>query len=98
MKELEKDGKDPSLVVEFIPATEYSENLTGKIKSISPTALADQELGSIYEIIVTPDDKDKIPNLAIRAEVSAKIHCGKRSLGYCMFGDVIEFVQIYLGF
>lgn len=31
----------------------------------------------------------------IGAEVRAKINCGKRSLGYVLFGDVIEFCQKY---
>ena len=29
----------------------------------------------------------------IGAEVRSKISCGKRSLGYVLFGDVIEFVR-----
>ena len=28
----------------------------------------------------------------IGADVRAKIHCGEKSLGYVLFGDVIEFL------
>lgn len=93
MKRLRDAGEDDALTVEFIPATSYDKTFTGKIKSISATAMADQELGSVYEVIVTPDDVNEVPNLAIRTEVSAKINCGERSLGYVLFGDVIEAVQ-----
>jgi hypothetical protein len=30
--------------------------------------------------------------------VTAKINCGKKSLGYVLFGDVIEFLQRKLWF
>jgi multidrug efflux pump subunit AcrA (membrane-fusion protein) len=98
MKKLRDEGKDPALKVEFIPATTYDKTFTGTITSISATALADQELGSVYEVIVKPDNVAAIPNLAIRTEVSAKINCGKRSLGYVMFGDVVEFCQKFFWF
>ena len=38
----------------------------------------------------------ELPNRRIGADVRAKINCGKRSLGYVLFGDVVEFVQKHL--
>ena len=93
MKELRDDGESDALEVTFIAASALDKTFTGKIKRISATAMADQELGSVYEVIVEPDDVSEIPNLAIRTEVNAKINCGTGSLGYAMFGDVIEAYQ-----
>ena len=39
--------------------------------------------------------KEDLRDRRIGAEVTAKINCGQRSLGYVLFGDVIEFVQRY---
>ena len=40
--------------------------------------------------------KDQLPRQPrIGAEVRAKINCGEKSLGYVLFGDVVEFVQKY---
>lgn len=33
------------------------------------------------------------PHPQIGAEVIAKINCGKKPLGYVLFGDVIEFLR-----
>ena len=41
------------------------------------------------------EKKDNTNRCRIGAEVTAKIHCGQRSLGYVLFGDVVEFVQRY---
>ena len=38
-------------------------------------------------------DASKIPDKWIGAEVRAKINCGPRSLGYVLFGDVVEFIR-----
>jgi hypothetical protein len=45
-------------------------------------------------IRVALDDKDALP-LALRpgAEVSARIDCGKRALGYVLFHELIIFFQ-----
>ena len=93
MKELRDAGKSDALEVEFIAGTSLDQTFTGKVKRISATAMADQELGNVYEVIVEPDDISKVPNLVIRTEVNAKINCGKSSLGYAMFGDAIEAAQ-----
>lgn len=38
-------------------------------------------------------DKKDLPNLRPGATVTAKIYCGRRSIGYVWFHDLIAFVQ-----
>ena len=38
-------------------------------------------------------DKDTLPHLHDQTTVTAKLYCGKRSLGYTWFCDLIETVQ-----
>ena len=39
--------------------------------------------------------ESKYPTRTIGAEVRARITCGRRCLGYVLFGDVVDFVQTY---
>jgi len=50
-----------------------------------------KEGSTIVELYVDINPND-LPARHIGAEVTAKIHCGKRSLGYVLFGDVWEFI------
>jgi len=83
---------DRKLAVEFIPATAPESTFTGEVERIASHSNVSSEQTNIFEIFVSTD-KTKIPNLRIGAEVRAKINCGKRSLGYVLFGDVIEFIR-----
>ena len=38
-------------------------------------------------------DADELPFHSIGAEVRAKIGCGKKSLGYVLFGDIVDFLR-----
>ena len=38
-------------------------------------------------------NKDELPQLRPGASVVAKLHCGRESIGYVWFHDLIEFVQ-----
>ena len=89
----EKLGKK-DLPVEFILATSAETTFRGALESIATRSATSQERGSIVEVVVATDVK-QLPYPRIGAEVRAKIHCGKRALGYVLFGDVVEFVQRY---
>ena len=81
------------LPVEFVPATSTVDKYNGVLQEIA-TRSETSEKGSVVEVIISTD-KNKLPNLRIGAEVAAKINCGVRSLGYVLFGDVIEAAQRY---
>lgn len=82
------------LPVDFVLATRPEDTYTGIVDKISTRADVAAEKGSIVEIYTEIDAAD-LPagRRRIGADVRAKINCGKSSLGYVLFGDVIEFVQ-----
>ncbi len=92
------DGQDKleteQLPVEYVLATRPEDTYTGTVAKISTRADVAAEKGSIVEIHTKIEAGDlPADRRRIGAEVRAKINCGKRSLGYVLFGDVIEFVQ-----
>ncbi|MFK7778928.1 MAG: HlyD family efflux transporter periplasmic adaptor subunit [Gimesia sp.] len=96
LKSVDKKG-DIGLPVEFILATSNEVTYEGEIIEIATRANNSEESGSIVETYAT-FNKDKLPknSLRIGAEVSAKIDCGKRSLFYVLFGDVVETCRRFL--
>jgi multidrug efflux pump subunit AcrA (membrane-fusion protein) len=85
------------LDVEFMLATNPEDRFTGilnrdKVEGRSnPSSHKDKAVVNVRVEI----NKEDLPQSRIGAEVRAKIHCGKKSLGYVLFGDVIEFIQKY---
>ena len=81
--------------VEFKLATDSESEFQGKVSKVSTRANSSQEAGSVV-MIFCEFDKAQLPRQPrIGAEVRAKINCGQKSLGYVLFGDVVEFVQKY---
>ncbi|HVJ67463.1 MAG TPA: hypothetical protein VM510_05730, partial [Caulifigura sp.] len=89
-----KASADQTLPLEYVPATAVETTLYGKVRasSIATRANQSQEEGAIVEVYADINEDD-VPGRRIGAEVTAKIDCGKRSLFYVLFGDVVEFVQ-----
>lgn len=90
----ERLGTD-RLPVEFVLATSAESTFSGQLKAIATRSATSEQLGSVVEIFVATN-ADRLPSPRIGAEVRAKINCGRRSLGYVLFGDVIEFAQRHL--
>lgn len=80
------------LPLEFILATSSEATYKGKVQEVSTRAATSAESGAVFEVLATTDRR-QLPDLRVGAEVRAKIQCGQRSLGYVLFGDVIEFVR-----
>jgi hypothetical protein len=90
----QKAMKKDDLDVEFVLATDSEHPVKGTLGSIDTRTNSSSELGGI--IIATATIEEKLPRTPrIGAEVRAKISCGEKSLGYVLFGDVVEFVQKY---
>ena len=85
---------DEPLAVEYILATRPEDSFTGEVTGINSRTVLSESEGRVVPVIVGIE-KSKLPadDVRIGAEVRAKINCGKKSLGYCLFGDVIEFLQ-----
>lgn len=90
--EAQQQMETEHLPVEFILATSTESTFNGELERLATRSATSSERGSVVEAFVTTD-ADSLPNRRIGAEVSAKINCGDRALGYVLFGDVIEFVR-----
>ena len=91
----QRNGSD-ELPVEFVLATNVEETHEGRVIEQATSAnLSTAASTSVVEFFVEIDE-DEIPARTIGAEVTAKINCGERSLGYVLFGDVIDFLRRHL--
>jgi hypothetical protein len=75
------------------PGVEYE----GEVVEVERTAEARGEEGTTVLVRVAID-RDRIANLRSDTTVTAKVHCGTRSLGYVWFCDLIETVQTHILF
>ena len=82
------------LPVEYVLATRPEDTYVGTVDTIATRADVAAEKGSIVEVYTKIEAGD-LPSdrRRIGADVRAKINCGKSSLGYVLFGDVVEFIQ-----
>lgn len=89
------NDNDLARPVEFVLATDSEKTFDAKVYKVSTRANSSQEAGSVV-MVFCEFDRDQLPRQPrIGAEVRAKISCGEKSLGYVLFGDVVEFVQKY---
>jgi multidrug efflux pump subunit AcrA (membrane-fusion protein) len=96
----EQSNPDSQLRVTFILATHPSEKLEGKVFEIDDSAQVHGEDGNAVRMrvafeqeVLTRLVKDPANDLKVGADVKAKIHCGRRAIGYVWFHDLFEFVQ-----
>lgn len=85
---------DQALEVEYILATDPGKTRIGTVTHIQSAAEVRGQDGNTVLIRVTPD-RSELEDIELRpgASVTAKIACGRRSIGYVWFHDVIAFVQ-----
>lgn len=89
------DNDNLARPVEFKLATDSESEFEATVTKVSTRANSSQEAGSVV-MVFCKFKKEQLPRQPrIGAEVRAKIHCGEKSLGYVLFGDVVEFVQKY---
>lgn len=87
-----KNLPEPNRPVEYVLATTPELTFNGQLESIATRTQTSDKEGSIVEAHVNVD-ASRLPARNIGAEVRARIDCGKRSLGYVLFGDFIEWVR-----
>ena len=90
-KAQQKMGDD--LNVDYILATDPSRTLHGKVSEVHEAAEVQGDEGNTVLVRVKIDEHDLGPEVRPGASVSAKIDCGRRSLGYVWLHDVLEFIQ-----
>ncbi|HTN76454.1 MAG TPA: HlyD family efflux transporter periplasmic adaptor subunit, partial [Pirellulaceae bacterium] len=86
------DEQQTPLRVTFQLSTHPGEEFAGKVIEIQRRAETHGEEGNMVLVRVAID-KSQLPELHSETTVTAKLHCGERSLGYVLFQDAIETVQ-----
>jgi hypothetical protein len=97
MLEAQAKSGNHQLPLTYILATGTEKTWQGALETIGSRAMVSEKEGAVIPVFATPsaplpDDPQ------IGAEVIAKINCGKKPLGYVLFGDVIEFFRKKLWF
>lgn len=87
----------PDLDVSFVLASSPDAKLRGKLDRVGiRTEVAEKEDAFVLAAVTV--DRDQIPELIPGATVAAKIHCGRRPVGYVWLRDLIEAVQMWFLF
>jgi len=86
------DQPEDSLHVTFMLSTLPGQEFSGRVVEIERTAEVRGEEGNTVLVRVA-FEKDDLPPLRSDTTVTAKLHCGRRSLGYVWFCDLLETVQ-----
>ncbi|MGO9112398.1 MAG: efflux RND transporter periplasmic adaptor subunit [Thermoguttaceae bacterium] len=89
------DERHEQLPVAYILATEPGTTLKGTVKEIKNSAeIQEKDEGNVVVIKVAINKLDIDPaNVREGATVTGKVHCGRRSLGYVWFHDLLAFIQ-----
>ena len=103
-QQLETDP-EAKLRVTFILATHPSEHLEGEVVEMDTSAEIHGESGNTVRMRVSFHQEDlkklvadPVNELKVGADVKAKVYCGRRSVGYVLFSDLLEFIQSRIRF
>ena len=94
-EKLASEDRQEQLSVSYILATEPGKTEKGTVKVIKNTAeIQEKDEGNVVVIKVAINKLDiDEPNRRAGATVTGKIHCGRRSIGYVWFYDLLAFIQ-----
>lgn len=84
--------QNPDLPVTFVLATNPEKTWNGTLEEVATRADSTEQQERVVEAFVKLPDGTPLSR-RIGADVRCRIHCGKRSLAYVLFGDVLEFLQ-----
>jgi hypothetical protein len=81
-----------NLPVSFVLATDPARKLEGEIDQVGMrTEVAETE--DAFVLTMVRIDRDQVPQLILGATVMAKIHCGKRSIGYVWLHEFVDTIR-----
>ena len=92
----EADAKGEKLRVTFFLATNPAQEFQGTVEEVERSAEVRGESGNTVLIRVSFDQEElrnAIADPKIGAGATAKVDCGKRSIGYVWFHDVVDFIR-----
>ena len=92
-EELQRTKPTEDLPVSYILATEPGTTRTGTVKEVHLSAEAHAEEGSTVLIKVDIPKADLPPEVRPGTQVTGKVFCGYRAIGYVWFHDVIAFIE-----
>jgi hypothetical protein len=87
-----RELKTEQLPVHYITQTNPGVTHEGNVAEIHHTAEIRGEEGNTVMLRVAIN-KDDVPDRRDAAAVTAKVYCGRTSLGYAWFHDLVSFVQ-----
>ncbi len=96
LKQRQQQKKPEPLTVEFRIGTNPNLNLRGTLVSVASRAVASETGSPTFQAIVDADGeqfRELTDELRTGAGVTAKIHCGTRSLGFVCFYQVIDWLR-----
>lgn len=96
LRERQAAGESTELPGSFVITSSAEEKYTCRLTRVATRSTTDSEMGTVFELIAVADDGQTLPPFSIGTEVSVKIYCGKTTLAYWCFGDIVEFLQKYL--
>lgn len=88
--------KSTELPGRFTLATQPDSKFECRLTKVATRSTTDTELGTVFELNAVADDGQTLPEKRIGAEVTVKLYCGRSTLFYWCFGDVIETLQKWL--
>jgi hypothetical protein len=86
----------PELDVELSPTSEPDLSFAGRITRVDGRADIHQPDEGSVVLVGAAAEVDSWPSKQDGAEMRARIHCGRRSLGYVLFRDAVDWVHATL--
>ncbi len=95
------EQKTKELPVNFVLKSHTGETFRGTLAEVQEAATMHEEYGHSYRIRVKLDKNELLHRLDLSepnqgTEVVVKIECGRRSWFYCLFHELLEWVQLRL--
>ena len=84
--------KDQQLEITYIVETDPTQPHKGTVRKMDPAAHLHEEHGHVVSLFVNID-KSELNDPRTGASVTAKVHCGRRPVGYVLLHDLFEFVD-----
>ena len=88
---------DSALPVDFLLVTSPEQTYHATLNQIATRSVISSEGQPVVSVRASLSD-DEVVSRRVGAEVRAKLYCGRASIGYVMFGELIEFLQRALWF
>lgn len=92
-----KENSENQLKAEFLLSTDPNTRLSGRLVRIAERAEPDQSGALAFRAIIEVTTSD-LQNPQPGAGVTARVDCGRQSLGFVWFFQIIDFVRTHLWF